>query len=294
MEDLLVDAAFRALVWLGRVGALVGVAIGAIVWLLASRAEPRRRCPRTGVRVWAIAIAAAGATLSAVELVLPLFPNLWLASGRWYWTVLPFTPLLPLALAFGLTLRHADASEMHGRRRFAHAAATLLFCFLCLVFVQRISLAAVFPFAGGEFHAMFAHTGGQGYQPAALLTWASSTLALGLTSAALVLLIPVRWWVVALVASGVGLLHWWDVVTWARQSSEFNLQAWLLLLTLPLALFAVAGFASALRRRARVSPVAIDSPAASRSELVAPRHSVAPTLDPGRSDEPDSRDRPHG
>lgn len=248
IEYWIVDAGYRALVWLGPVGAVVWIAAGAIAWP-ASR-EIRRRWPaaRAPIRVWAVAFASAGAALLALELAGVIFSNRWVAAGNWHWTVLSFTPLIPFAIALLLTLRRADASGLNGASRLAHRVAALLFCFLCLVFVQRISLAARFPFLGGEFHAMFAHTR-DGYPVAARLAWVASTVALGFTAGALVLLVPVRWWVLALVASGLGLRHWWPVLTWEPTSPAFDALAWQLFVALPAGVFAIVGLAELLRRR---------------------------------------------
>lgn len=263
IEYLIVDGAYRALAWLGPVGAIVGVAAGAIVWPMAASRQSRRRCPRGWalIRVWAAAMLGAGAALLALELAGVIFANRWFAAGNWYWTVLPFTPLIPLALALVLTLRRSHALGFPRKSRLAHSAATLFFCFLCLLFVQRISLSVMFPFAGGEFHAMFAHTR-EGYPAAARLTWAVSALALGLTAAALVILVPVRWWILALVASGVGMRHWWPVLTWEPKSPGFDALARQLLIALPPVVFAIVGLAEWLRRRVSIPAPALHTSSA--------------------------------
>lgn len=106
-----------------------------------------------------------------------------------------------------------------------------------------------FPFADGEFHAMFAYS--DGHLPAAFLAFRVRVGAVCVVAALLVAAgYRLRWQLLALVASVTAGGYWWDVYTWHRGQSEvFHRTVGLLLLAIPVIAFAVCSAAHALRRR---------------------------------------------
>lgn len=106
---------------------------------------------------------------------------------------------------------------------------------------QRATML-MFPFGGGEFHAIFAYT--DGYLPAALLVF---RLHVGMVCAVLALLAvlryPLQWGLLALAAATVCCIYWWDVVTYPHQRDGFRTTMVALLAAIPPICFATGAIA---------------------------------------------------
>jgi hypothetical protein len=128
-------------------------------------------------------------------------------------------------------------------------ATRLAAAVLAMYTAAMLVSARVFPYGGGEFHAMFAYS--DGHLPAAYLAF---RVYVGTVCAVAALLVAagyrVHWAVLALAASVTAGAYWWDVYTWPRGQSEvFHRTAGLLMLAIPVIAFAACGAAHALRRR---------------------------------------------
>ena len=122
---------------------------------------------------------------------------------------------------------------------FGKKTTLLLGCAVLFVFTTGLALSMVFPIGGGQFHAIFAYSDEGRLQPA-LVTYIVEVGALALTALSLLVLhYPLRWWVVASVASCVGISEWWLVCSWEPQSIDFNKVVMLLLPIIPTVIFFV-------------------------------------------------------
>jgi hypothetical protein len=135
-----------------------------------------------------------------------------------------------------------------GRAGGPHEALRLAAAAIAMHAAGTVASSLRFPFAGGEFHAMFAYTGG--HLPAAFLAYRVRVGAVCLVAVLLVAAgYRLRWQLLALAASMTAAGYWWDVYTWHRGQSEvFHRTAGMLLLAIPVIAFAACGAAHALRR----------------------------------------------
>jgi hypothetical protein len=112
-----------------------------------------------------------------------------------------------------------------------------------------IAVGFMFPFGGGEFHAMFAYTH-EGHLAPAVLAYVTSTWTLAACAALLVLLrFPLRWTGVALACTLVGVAHWWEVCTWEPQSDPFHAAVLALIPGIPLTIFGASCLAARVSER---------------------------------------------
>jgi hypothetical protein len=131
----------------------------------------------------------------------------------------------------------------------AASAIRLLLAVAAMYLAGEVASGRAFPYAGGEFHAIFAYSDGR--LPAAYLAF---RVYVGTVCAVAALLVAVGyrlpWGVVALAAAVTAGRYWWHVYTWPRgQSEAFHRTAGLLLIAIPLITFAACGAAHSLRRR---------------------------------------------
>ena len=157
--------------------------------------------------------------------------------------------LVPIAHALRTTLLRRMGRPGGSRSRTARVAVTavwLVFALVMLTWLHVVLMSWVFPYGGGEFHAVFAYSQG-GRIDMAWYTWRVSVAILGGAAVAVALWLPLRWWMVAGVVCWVGVVHWWAVWTWRWQSPEFHRAAGLLLLAMPPAVLLIAGAGAAIR-----------------------------------------------
>lgn len=235
------------------------MAVLAAAWLLARRAPAGSRARRLGM-VWAGALFAVLAIVLLLRVPDPeLEPGAPALSAAWR-----VTPVLPVFYALHQTLAAAFPVRAESRNRSA-LVPWMGFAALLLTFVREGALYARFPFAGGEFHAMFAYTR-EGRMDPALVAWSTSVLAVGLCAAVLVWAVPLRWWWLGLIGGAVAWRHWWDVITWRAQSPHFHRAAIGLMIAMPIVILALCGAAEWLRRlMAARSPATAPAPSPPRT-----------------------------
>jgi hypothetical protein len=125
------------------------------------------------------------------------------------------------------------------------AGALAFFIFRTLVVLASVF---AFPIGGGEFHAIFAYSGGGRIGPA-LHACAVYVGALAMGVLILILLrYPLSWRGVGWIAAVTGTLSWLRVCAWPTQSPLFRIVAMLALFAIPPMLLGVAFVGQALRR----------------------------------------------
>lgn len=107
-----------------------------------------------------------------------------------------------------------------------------------LIVVLDLALSLAFPMGGGRYHAIFAYTK-EGRLGNAYAAYIIALTSLALASVALVWFRSTHWWIVALVASTVGVWSWWSVCSWQPQSDMFHQSVLRLLPGIPLVLVSV-------------------------------------------------------
>jgi len=123
--------------------------------------------------------------------------------------------------------------------------------FFCLLTCSAILSSLSHPHGGGEFHTMFAYSGG-GRFGAALRVFTNYVG--GMSAAAFVLVLSrlrFHWAIIAGLASVVCLLRWWHVCHFPYQNHLFHLGAMALLPIIPIPIFAAALAADRFVRRRR-------------------------------------------
>ncbi|HEY0152792.1 MAG TPA: hypothetical protein VGB92_12400 [Longimicrobium sp.] len=127
-------------------------------------------------------------------------------------------------------------------------ARLLGFGFLCWLALHLVA-AYRYPFAGGEFHAIFAYPRGTfDVARGVFLTYLITTAFF--TSLGVLLLSRSAWWGIALVASAVCLEAWWQVCSFEYSIPAIRGPAMRLLPVIPLVVFAVASLTHWTRSRA--------------------------------------------
>ena len=80
------------------------------------------------------------------------------------------------------------------------------------------------------------------------LVWQWSVGILGVAAILFAVWIPLGWWVTALMACGVGMMHWWGVVTWRLPVSRyFHQTAITLFVALPVTVLLIAAAGAGIR-----------------------------------------------
>lgn len=130
--------------------------------------------------------------------------------------------------------------------------AWLVFAAVMMVCAHAVAMSLVFPFGGGEFHAMFAYTS-EGRVDAAFAAWRASVLILGAAALVFAAWIPLPWWTSALFAVAVGLVHWWHVVDWrwTPQSPRFHRTVVELFIAMPFTILLIAAAGARVRHRVK-------------------------------------------
>jgi hypothetical protein len=115
--------------------------------------------------------------------------------------------------------------------------ALVVIAFVILNFATSLAVAIAFPIGGREFHAMFAYTGAGRLD----IAWKVYLLYVGTVAGVARLLIavgyPLKPNAVALTATVVCALLWWQVVAWEPKSLAFEVVALLLMWAIPLLVF---------------------------------------------------------
>jgi len=110
--------------------------------------------------------------------------------------------------------------------------------FLCWLALYIVA-AYRYPFAGGEFHAIFAYPRGTfDVARGVFLTYLATTAVF--TSLAVLLVSRSAWWAIALVASAVCLEAWWQVCSFEYSIPPIREPAMRLLPVIPLVVVMVA------------------------------------------------------
>jgi hypothetical protein len=120
---------------------------------------------------------------------------------------------------------------------------------LAMFIAGNVASFAAFPIGGGEFHAMFAYSDGN-----LSAAYVAFCVYVGTVCAVAALLVAtgyrLPWAVLALAATAVAGVYWWDVYTWDYGHSRvFHRTVGVMLLTIPVIASAACGAAHALRRR---------------------------------------------
>lgn len=232
-------------------GPLLALPVLAAAWLTARRSPRYRATPAAGlVRLWTLMLGL-GCTTLLLAWAIASYSNDQTLS--WHHSVINALLLVvPVGPAHALrtTLAMALARLPGGDSRLAEAVrgtAWILFSGIVLLCLHAMLMDFAFPFGGGEFHAMFAYTHA-GRPEAALAAWRASVLILGLAALVFPAWIPLPWWVHALLASGVGVQHWWMVCTWQPQSAAFHQAVMRLLVAMPVTILLLTGTGAWLRR----------------------------------------------
>lgn len=234
-------------------GPLIALPPVAVVWLIAWRTQrlPGARPAVALVRLWAAMLG-----LSCAALLLAWFldshttDSPYWRLGRGLTEVLVMTALAGPVYALRFTVASAFSRWPHAGSRLGRqvsAAAWIVFSAVVLLCVHAMLMSAVFPWGGGEFHAMFAYTS-QGRLGAALSAWRASVFILGLAAVAFPVWVPLRWWVITLLAILVGVDHWWAVYAWRPQSPGFHRAVTWLLFAMPVVILLLSGAGAWLRR----------------------------------------------
>ncbi|MFL5539842.1 MAG: hypothetical protein ACJ8J0_12655 [Longimicrobiaceae bacterium] len=233
---------------------LAALPLLAATWFLARRAIRLRARPPMALdllRAWAEMLALSCLLLLAAWAVSRLAdPD----GFDWRWALpqlLLDAALVPPAHALRSTLlrlvgRPGGDPGADPLRR----VAWLVFAAVMMVCLHAVAMSLVFPFGGGEFHAMFAYTS-QGRVDAAFAAWRASVLILGAAALVFAAWIPLPWWTAALLAAGAGMAHWWHVVVWrwSPQSPHFHRTVVILFVAMPFAILLIAAAGALLRRR---------------------------------------------
>lgn len=235
---------------------LAALPLLAAAWLAARRAMRLRARPSAALellRAWAEMLALSCLLLLAAWGVSRLADPDWF---DWRWMlpkVLLNAALAPPAHALRTTLlrlvgRPGGDPEADSLRH----VAWLVFAAVMVVCLHAVAMSLVFPFGGGELHAVFAYTS-EGRVDAAFAAWRASVLILGAAALVFAAWIPLPWWTAALLAAGAGMVHWWRVVSWrwSPQSPHFHRTAVALFVAMPFAVLLIAAAGAWLRRRAR-------------------------------------------
>lgn len=133
-----------------------------------------------------------------------------------------------------------------GRWFLARVAAFVGALFL-LAFALRIGTSFVFPFAGGEFHALY-RSMNVSRTRIALQIYPAYVFSLAVMASALIWLrYPLGWRALWWAATVIGLLSWLRVCRFPVQSTKFSIVAALGLVSMPIILYAVIRAANQLR-----------------------------------------------
>lgn len=131
------------------------------------------------------------------------------------------------------------------------AAALLWVC-------HRLVLGVlVYPIGGGEFHAIFATSGGGRIDVALQVYVAYIVVMLGLAMLLILSHYPAHGLLIALAASAICCWSWWEICSYPHQTDAFHSGVVSLLPVIPLPMFYGAQWA--MRRRQRIAE--LDGPA---------------------------------
>lgn len=246
------------LAWMERVtpiGPLVALALLlAVAWLTRRWIAWDRARPSTGlplVRLWTWMLALSCLLLLAAWVVsrqttVDASSLVWKLSG-----ILLVAALAPLAHGLRTTLLWLTDRPGRGGGPMAwvRSAAWALFAAVMLVCAHNLAMGLVFPYAGGVYHAMFAYTH-EGRVEVALSAWRASVLILGAAAVVFSVWIPLPWWVLYLLATAVGLVHWRGVYAWRSSpvSPHFHHTLTVLFVALPFAVLLISAAGALLRR----------------------------------------------